>query len=68
VQTRGVLDKANANDPASVTAATSALQILKSPPAFNVPATPEVSSATSAAKNCQQLQQLGKQPAQPSGS
>jgi hypothetical protein len=67
-QTKGVLDKANANDPATVTAATSALQILKSPPAFNVPSTPEVSSATSAAKNCQQLQQLGKQTAQPSGA
>jgi hypothetical protein len=66
-QTKGVLDKANANDPASVTAATSALQILKSPPAFNVPSTPEVSSATSKAKNCQQLQQLGKT-AQPSAA
>ena len=41
-QTKGVLDKANANDPASVTAAASALQILKSPTAFNVPSTPEV--------------------------
>ncbi|MGI5126935.1 hypothetical protein ACQEVB_09000 [Pseudonocardia sp. CA-107938] len=66
-QTKGAVDKANTNDPASITAATTALQVLKSPPAFNVPSTPEVSSATSAAKNCQQLQQLSKQAPPPSG-
>lgn len=65
-EARAVLDKANANDPATVSAATTALQVLKSPPTFNVPSTPEVSAATGAAASCQQLQQLGKQAATPS--
>jgi hypothetical protein len=68
VQSKAVIDKAKASDPASVTAATTALQVLKSPPAFNVPSTPELSTATSAAPNCQQLQQLGKQSAPPSAA
>ncbi len=67
-QSKAVIDKAKASDPASVAAATTALQVLKSPPAFNVPSTPEVSSATSAAPNCQKLQQLGKQAAPPSAA
>ncbi|SHK42978.1 hypothetical protein SAMN05443637_10696 [Pseudonocardia thermophila] len=67
-ETKAVLDEANASDPASVTAATNALQVLKSPPAFNVPSTPELTSATTAAKNCQALQELGKQSATPSAA
>lgn len=62
-QSKAAIDKAKADDPASVAAATTALQVLKSPPTFDVPSTPEVAEATSAAPSCKRLHDLGKQAA-----